>query len=44
MVTQVEGGQVKLGIKAHRGFLILRDDAAPRTRYSLEEARAKYDV
>jgi sRNA-binding carbon storage regulator CsrA len=44
MVTHVDGGQVKLGIKAHRGFLILRDDAAPRAHYSLEDAAAKYDV
>jgi sRNA-binding carbon storage regulator CsrA len=44
MVTQVEGGQVKLGIQAHRGFLILRDDAAGRSRYPLEEVRAKWDV
>ena len=44
MVTQVEGGQVKLGIQAHRGFLILRDDAAPRARYPLEEVQTKYDV
>jgi sRNA-binding carbon storage regulator CsrA len=44
MVTQIDGGQVKLGIQAHRGFLILRDDAAPRARYMLEEAPAKWDV
>ena len=44
MVTHVDGGQVKLGIKAHRGFLILRDDAAPRAHYSLDDAAAKYDV
>jgi hypothetical protein len=30
--------------KAHRGFLILRDDAAGRSRYPLDDARAKYDV
>ncbi|HLQ25874.1 MAG TPA: carbon storage regulator [Acidiferrobacterales bacterium] len=44
MVTHIEGGQVKLGIQAHRGFLILRDDAAGRARYPLDDAWEKCDV
>lgn len=40
MVTHLSGEQVRIGIRANRGFLILRDDTTRRDRYPLGEGGA----